>query len=392
MEVLDKPSAVGTAESARPIKAAKTDSDYSLGYIPALDGIRAVSILLVLAYHDIGAVTSYWGHMFNGWIGVDVFFIVSGYLITSILLKEARQNNGDFSLTRFYARRWLRIAPAYYVFLGVVFALTLWGGDHHLKPFLAAAFYLTNLDIAYGWNLIPDKLHISHLWSLGLEEQFYLIWPLCLKVLKRRATMFAVAVIGCVIAWRFSLLADGASWTRLLHGFDTKVDSIMFGVLTALLLSRDVILSFVRRFMGNTLVQVLLSGLAIYAFKEIGHPTYCDATGQYYFWEARMPITLIIISLAMTAILANPKALVARFLANPIFVFIGKLSYSLYLWHVLVHMMFCSYFWDYSTKHAQTAELIQYLLIFACACVSYFLIERPFLKLKSHFSPGGSAP
>ncbi|CAM6002451.1 unnamed protein product [Sphagnum balticum] len=96
--------------------------EYSIGYIPALDGLRAISILLVLAFHDIGPVTSEFGHKFNGWIGVDVFFVISGFLITSILLKEAKQHQGQFSLRKFYARRWLRIAPVYYAFLLVVAA------------------------------------------------------------------------------------------------------------------------------------------------------------------------------------------------------------------------------------------------------------------------------
>ncbi|MBX9689523.1 MAG: acyltransferase, partial [Candidatus Obscuribacterales bacterium] len=161
--------------------AAEKSSDKAgsqhFGYIPALDGLRAISILLVLAFHDIGPITSQIGHAYSGWIGVDVFFVISGYLITSILLKEASANNGEFSLRKFYIRRWLRIAPAYYAFLAVALGWYCWGGNHHLKPFLCAALYLTNLDLAYGWNLIPLKVGLSHLWSLGLEEQFYLVWP-----------------------------------------------------------------------------------------------------------------------------------------------------------------------------------------------------------------------
>lgn len=390
MNLLDKSGSVATcSDSTNRINAASTRAakpDYSLGYIPALDGLRAVSILLVLAFHDIGPVTSQFGHAFNGWIGVDVFFVISGFLITSILLKESQRNNGTFSLRNFYARRWLRIAPAYYAFLAVVLALNFSAGDRHLKPLLAAAFYLTNLDIAHGWHLIPDKLHLSHLWSLGLEEQFYLVWPLCLKLLRHRATVFVLAVIGLAIAWRFCLVIEGATWFRLLHGFDTKVDSIMFGVLTALLLSRGTIQQLARRCLGHSAVQILLSVLTLISFRDIGHPTYYDHAGQLYFWGAKMPMTISLISLCMTSLLSNPGGLVSRALSNPLIVFVGKLSYSLYLWHVLVHMLFCSYYWDYVCKHPQTAELIQYALIFTCACASYFLIEQPFLKLKSYFS------
>lgn len=361
-------------------------SEYSLGYIPAVDGLRAISILLVLAFHDIGPRTSVIGHALNGWIGVDVFFVISGYLITSILLKEARESGGDFSLKKFYIRRWLRIAPVYYVFLAVVLAWKFWGGDHHLKPFVYAALYLTNLDLAFGWNLTAFKVGMPHIWSLALEEQFYLIFPATLKFFKKHALALTTGVIAAVYAWRLYLVAHGAEWWRIVHGFDTKVDTIMFGVLTAILLTRPKFRELASKLVGNWMAQVALSVGLLYSFQQLGHPMNGGVPEHMFFWGVKMPMTSLLISGLLISVISNPKAIVAVALANPVAVFVGKLSYSIYLWHPLIHSIYCAFYWDYFCKHGPTAELYQYIIIFAFSCFSYYVIEQPFLKLKGRFA------
>lgn len=365
-----------------PDKSTQTHGEYSLGYIAALDGLRALSIFLVLCFHDIGPVTSQYGHYFNGWIGVDVFFIISGFLITSILLKEQKQK-GSFSLKNFYVRRWLRIAPAYYCFIGAAIIWTCLGGNHHLKPFLFASLYLTNLDLAFSWNLIPLKLGISHLWSLAVEEQFYLIWPASLKALKEHAIGAVMAIIAAVYAWKLYLVNSGADWVRIYHGFDTRLDVLMYGVLIALLLSRPSWRVAANRVFGNSFAQIsLLAGMLV-GFNYLGHPGQQNAM---FFWAAKMPLVVSTIALFITSILVAPQAVVSKIFANSILVWFGKLSYSLYLWHPLVHTIYCSFYWDYFTKHGPKAELYQYGLIIACSALSYYAIERPFLSLKSRFS------
>lgn len=366
-------------------------AQYSLGYIPALDGLRSLSILLVIFAHEIGPVTSQIGHDYNGWIGVDVFFVISGFLITSILLKESARRGGStesgkFSLGNFYLRRWLRICPAYYAYLAAVVAWYMYGGDHHVKPFICAAFYLTNLDIAYGWNLIPMKPFLTHLWSLGLEEQFYLVWPACLKLLKKHATTFVCASIAGVYCWKLYLVAHGAPWYRIVNGFDTKIDALMCGVVVALLLSSQKFVQVAAKTFGNSIAQAILAILMLQSFHWIGHPSYGGVNDQLFFWAVKMPATTLSIAAFLISVLTGTKAPIACILANPIPVFIGKLSYSLYLWHPLVHLLYCAFYWDYFSKHGPTAELYQYGLIFACACLSYYLIEQPFLKLKARFS------
>ena len=432
-----------------PKGAGQNGGEFALGHIPALDGLRAFSIILVLFFHDIGPITSHYGHYFNGWIGVDVFFIISGFLITSILVKESKKNSakllaemqakleatyshsamttklsevnapatpgivgntlveprveqvtrtvpdithkienistppvGTFSLKNFYMRRWLRIAPAYYAFLGVVVWWHVNGGDHHLKPFLAAALYLTNLDLAFTWNLIPAKLGLSHLWSLAVEEQFYLVWPALLKVVHKHAVKVVLAVVSIVYSWRLYLISQGADWVRIYHCFDTKVDILMYGVLIALALNNERARKLASKIVGNGWAQLFFLISCLQCFHWVGHPS----EQAMLLWSVKMPLTVASICGLITSIILAPRAVIALALANPVIAWVGTLSYSLYLWHPLVHSIYCGFYWDYVTKQAARAELIQYGLILVVAAISYYGIERPFLKLKSRFS------
>lgn len=362
-----------------------SNSDYSLGYIPALDGLRAIAILLVLFCHNIGPVTVQLGNFFNGWLGVDLFFVISGFLITSILLKEAGRNSGNFSLRNFYVRRWLRICPAYFAFIGVVALWHLSCHNSHLRPLLCAVFYLTNLDLAFAWNFMPQAYGLAHLWSLGMEEQFYLLWPACLKGLKKHALGFVGGLVVCIYLWKLYLFTHGANWLRLRAGFDTGVDTIMCGVFLALLLTIPKCRNFIQKLIGNSIAQVVIASLMLCAF----HWANSNPVGKdqlFLFWALKMPTVNLLIVLLLSSILCNAQAFMSRLLSNPVMVFIGKLSYSLYLWHMLIHTVYRGAYWNFCEKHGAMAELYQYILIFACAAASYYLIEKPFLKLKSRFN------
>ncbi|HEY9713611.1 MAG TPA: acyltransferase, partial [Chroococcales cyanobacterium] len=139
-------------------------------YYPALDGLRAFAILWVMGYHSLGPIGTYLGHG-GGWAGVDVFFVISGFLITSILLRE-QSTTGDVSYGKFYARRILRLVPAYYVFL---FGMLVWNPLHFPKMLNAIGIclvYLSNYDLIFNWgNVAGSGAEIT--WSLSVEEQFY---------------------------------------------------------------------------------------------------------------------------------------------------------------------------------------------------------------------------
>jgi peptidoglycan/LPS O-acetylase OafA/YrhL len=143
---------------------------WRLGYLPALDGVRGIAILLVVAYHaGIGAREFYW----MGFNGVAIFFTLSGFLITRLLMEE-HEGNGEISLGRFYARRALRLLPAF----GSMVAVTALIGLASLGDALRASSYMANWWLAADIHLGP----LSHTWSLSIEEQFYLAWPLILSV------------------------------------------------------------------------------------------------------------------------------------------------------------------------------------------------------------------
>lgn len=362
-----------------------TNSEYTLGYIPALDGLRGISVMLILGYHDIGHYTSGFSHWLNAWFTVDMFFLISGYLITSILVKEERKT-GSISLKNFYVRRWLRIAPAYYVCIGAAIVWCMMGGNHHLKPFAYAAMYLTNLDLAFGWNLIPLKYGVSHFWTLGVEEQFYLVWPNLMKWANKHLVKIVAAVIGAVYLWRGYLIANGADWIRIYHGFDTRVDTLMYGSLIAIALANQKVRDVARKVVGNGWVQMLILWLVLQTCVGLGHPGDGTKDSQFYLWQAKMPFVHILFSSLIMSLMLAPKAVASLFFSNPIAVWLGKLSYAIYLWHPLVHTTYCSYYWTYFNTHKLEAELIQYGLIIAVAAASYYLIEKPFLKLKSKFA------
>lgn len=380
-----------TTSSVAVARKAASQSAHSakqaISYLPALDGLRAISILLVLGFHSIGPVSAQIGKFFNGWVGVDVFFVISGYLITSILLKESTQSaDGSFSLKKFYIRRSLRIAPAYYTFLVVALAFQCFTGNHHAAPYVYAALYLTNLNMAFDWGVIPLNIGLNHLWSLAMEEQFYLLWPASLKYLKQHAAKAVTVIIATVYFWRIYLVNSGAPWLRLTAGFDTKLDTIMLGVLLALLFVNEDFREKTRKILGSTFAQIVLFTLTAISFIYLGHPQDGGKSGQLFFWAVKMPASLSLICLSICSILTAPYGLIAKFLSNPLAVAVGRLSYSIYLWHTLVHGAFFLCFAAFVARHPGPAELAEFAAIFAASALSYYVIEQPFLRLKSKFS------
>lgn len=368
-----------------PVRDGAAGSD-SFAYIPAIDGMRALSIILVLGFHELGPVGAQWGALFNGWVGVDVFFVISGFLITSILLREAATHRGAFSLRKFYARRCLRVAPVYYAFIASAIAFSLYRGQCDTRAFIDAAFFLVNFDLAFGWAPGVFDMGLTHLWSMGIEEQFYLIWPGCLRFFRDHALKFVLASIAFVYFWRIYLVEHGAPWLRLTAAFDTKVDSVLFGVFLALLLNRQDLRERLRSFFGNAFVQISLCIAMLVSFHVLGHPRHGGHEAQILFWSLKMPLANLCTVAFLLSLICNSKAPPAAILSLPPMVFIGKLSYSIYLWHGLVHAIFDVAYRDLILSCAWVAELYQYVLVVATATLSYYCIEKPFLKLKSRFS------
>jgi peptidoglycan/LPS O-acetylase OafA/YrhL len=219
----------------------RTDASSQPGHIPSLDGIRAISFLMVFASH--GEL----GHIIPGGFGVTVFFFLSGFLITTLMRIEA-DRTGMVDVQKFYIRRILRILPPFYLFLVVAIVLNsvnLLGGSFHLAAVLAQICHVSNYYLITNHHLIEDvtpSLFIAGtvvLWSLAVEEHFYLIYPFFyrwLRVLNSQRRQGAVLLFLClsVLLWRvFLIYVQGAESTRTAAGTDTRIDSILFGCLLA---------------------------------------------------------------------------------------------------------------------------------------------------------------
>lgn len=339
-------------------------------HLPALDGMRAVAVFIVIAYHGgLGAVP--------GDLGVSAFFVLSGFLITWLLLREWRAD-GSVSLRRFYVRRTLRIFPAYYVFLAVSFVLDRIRNDPWPDGLTAAA-------AGYAVNYY-NALHghpptaIAHAWSLGVEEQFYLLWPAVFLLLARRGVRVLLpAVAGLVVAvlvWRsFLFLVGGVGTAYVYNAFDTRFDNLGVGCLLAICVERpwfDAVARTVARRVWLPLVTIVLL-----VWSRVG-------IGSAYHYSLGFTVNALLIAVLIVQLLQLSRRTLWSWLEHPVTRFLGVLSYSLYLYHI----------WGIGAGHQLRflppglQFLAGVLASIALASGSYFVIERPFLALKRRFEVG----
>jgi len=376
--------------------AACSAAEERFGYVPCLDGLRAVSILLVLAFHGMGPVSILIARACAGWVGVDIFFVISGFLITSILLQEEK-DVGTFSLSRFYVRRSLRIWPAYYAFLLVV-GLT---GYSHWASIGICSIYLTNFDLALGWNIF-EPAKIGHLWSLAVEEQFYLLWPLALSLAGRVRLPLGMGLMGAVWIWRTVLIAQGASWQRLCAGIDTRLDALMVGCVGAMIWASPAIGTVARRCASGKWTPLIATGALIASAMSLGHPgDYVHRPAQLFFWNVKLPAFTLLTMVLILVLLAQPRSRISRIMGHSTLVWIGRLSYSLYLWHVVafkilpkaevpfLHNLIPGWPMASYLLASLPAELARLALSLVFASASYYLIERPCLSLKRRWESRG---
>jgi peptidoglycan/LPS O-acetylase OafA/YrhL len=312
--------------------------------IPSLDGLRAISISMVVAGHwvELRYHSDIAGTFAN--LGVRIFFIISGYLITTLLLNEYRKTS-TIHLREFYVRRAYRILPAAMVFMLPVFVIF----RHELRWYQAAVaiLYLTNFDFSHPWFL-------GHLWSLSVEEQFYFLWPGVLKRWHRHRLAILVGVVAFAPLYRI------ACHLMQLHGradetFPAVADILAVGCLAAILAPR---LPKIRA--GWALAMILLVALV---------PIYAGAL--------RFHITALLLFVLWPAMHLSIAGLLLHVVKTPYWIlnvrpvaWLGKISYSLYLWQQL---------FAYSRVHRPW-----YFVLFAVglATASYYLVEQPMLRLR----------
>jgi peptidoglycan/LPS O-acetylase OafA/YrhL len=350
-------------------------------YMPYLDGLRAGAILLVMLWHAEGVMGRV-GARFAGWAGVDIFFVISGFLITSLLLRE-QDTYGAFSFKQFYVRRALRIIPAYVAFLLAILLVRGWAS---LRAVGICAIYLTDYDLALGWD-ITRPFGLGHTWSLAVEEQFYLAWPLLLYVSGRKARRVAVGLIAAVAVWKVVLLFSGVKLDRLYNGFDTRLDALMIGCLAASLWAVPKIQERIRLGIAGSWMPLLALAAVFCLVQALGFP---DGS-RYYLWVLQLPFLSMLVALLIVALMAHPTSFLARLLSTPLLVWVGRLSYSLYLWHMLGYQT-ARDLGRLLSGHLPGGGLwagdgvtdgLGIVLSFGLACLSYYFVERPFLRLKN---------
>jgi peptidoglycan/LPS O-acetylase OafA/YrhL len=353
-----------------------------LGKVPALDGVRGLAVLVVVLFHG------WTGLVPGGWVGVDVFFVLSGFLITRILVEE-RSATGRIRLSRFYGRRALRLLPALLVLLIACSAFTLASpmsklGQGTPHAVLATLGYYSNFLFANQDNMGL----LTHTWSLSVEEQFYLIWPaLLMALLLSRRNWVALAACGAGIIevnmWRLVLVQGHAEVTRIYSGFDTRADALLMGCALALAMELGLLDRLPRRSLEiAALVGATCIGLV--AFR-----------GPAWIAFERGGYTLV--ALAAAAVIAL-VAVRSSTVAHRIFevrwlVVVGQRSYGLYLWHFPVqvilfppaHAAGLVPSWVAWPEVAQTALVLA--ISWTLASLSWVLVERPCLGLKERLSP-----
>ncbi|MFN8161666.1 MAG: acyltransferase family protein [Solirubrobacterales bacterium] len=351
--------------------------DKRLPYLPGVDALRAIAVLAVFAYHA-GV-----GWMPGGFLGVDVFFVISGYLITSLLLGEFRRA-GRVSLWRFWLRRARRLLPAVGVLIAVVMVAAAFLTPESVPQLRGDA--IASLGYFANWHFVFDQQSyfeqfqrpslLRHLWSLSVEEQFYLFWPLVfaagMSLFGRRRLLLGVlagAAGSVALAWVLFDPAGDAS--RVYYGTDTHAVGLLAGVALALVWEPARLRSAgAGRWAGPALdvVGVLALGYVVLAFMRV-HDYDLALWHGGYAW-------LALASAALIGVLAHPAARLGRILGNRPLVWLGLRSYSFYLWHWPV-LALTRPGVDVSMPRGILIPL-QLLATLALADLSYRFVETPF--------------
>ncbi len=357
-------------------------------YIPSLDGVRGIAVLLVFCFHAGLIFPFFKAHFQGGFLGVDVFFVLSGFLITSILLQEFDRTE-KINFKKFYLRRFLRLMPAFWLFLAVMFcfsrqlfAESLAEQIYSNNTFIYALLYLTNWQRALNGSDIAGLL--GHTWSLATEEQFYLLWAgllfLMLTRLKRNSVIFVTATLVCATAVFRAFRWHGLdSVDYLYNAFDSRMDSLLIGCFVSQIVSWKMLpKSFLnsRAFNFLAVFSLLIAVAIIFNLPESYNSAFLYLGGFTIF---SLAIGIII------AWLANDSKNLSRnylrkFLEKKSVVWIGKTSYGFYLWHTAAISFVFPIFGKPLVR-----LLAALILSLSLTAISYYLLEIPFLKLKKKF-------
>jgi peptidoglycan/LPS O-acetylase OafA/YrhL len=350
--------------------------DSRLPYLPGIDAMRAIAVLAVFLYHA-GV-----GWMPGGFLGVDVFFTISGYLITSLLLSEYRRG-GHIRLGQFWLRRARRLLPAVGVMIAVTMVVAAIVEPERMTALrgdaISSLTYVANWHFAFGHQSYFDQFQrpslFRHLWSLSVEEQFYLFWPLAfaagMSLLGRKRLLLGVlagALASLALMW---ILFDPTDTARAYYGTDTHAVGLLIGVALALVWSPlQMRQARSGRWSGPALdaIGVVALGYVVLSFLDV-HDYDLALFHGGYLW-------LALATAAVLAVIAHPAARLGGLLAQPPLIWLGLRSYSFYLWHWPV-LALTRPGLDVSLPRGILIPL-QLLVVLALADLSYRFVELPF--------------
>ena len=367
---------------ALPVEGSGERAPFELGHRRALDGLRGVAILAVVAFH--GEVPLARG----GFLGVDAFFVLSGFLITSLLYEEWRRT-GTIRLRAFYARRAFRLLPALFVLLVALFAYAMnipWLDQRRrlLAEIVFTLLYVANW--AQALELVPSLDFLSHAWSLAIEEQFYLVWPLgLLLVLRARLrprhaiALLTLAILASALL-RARLWHGVGSFPRVFFGSDTRADAPLIGCLLALALAWwGLPVSRVGRLLARATAAVASVGLLALAMRASWLAS--------YMYDGGFTLVAVAVAAVILGALSAPHGIVGRVLATSVLVGLGRISYGVYLWHWPVFLALRP---EVVGWGAVPTAILRLTTTLAVAGVSFVCVERPFLRMKRRFSIHGT--
>lgn len=337
-------------------------SKISLNYRPEINGLRALAVIPVILFHAGFVIFE------KGFIGVDIFFVISGYLITTIIIKDLVKKN--FSIKFFFERRARRILPALYfvMFISIPFAWILLSRNElssYLKSLTAVTFFISNF---FFWNETPyfaseaDFKPLLHTWSLSIEEQFYIIFPFLLIFIYKLNKNLLIYLLEIIFIFSFLLCFLGLTKAPNANFYFTitRVWELCIGGIVAYLI-------IYKRFFFSKLSNNILSffGLIIVIYSLF----------FYNFNSIQIPTAFFpVIGTALIILFTNKDTLVGKFLSIKIFVSIGIISYSLYLWHYPIFAFAKNYLNEINLQ----IKFLIILLSFLLSIFSYKFIEKPF--------------
>lgn len=362
--------------------------------IKELDGIRGLAILMVFVYHIFldnplfaGEGLSAWARNLThiGWAGVDVFFVLSGFLITGILLKSREKPH---YYRNFYGRRILRIFPVYYIFLTIIFLVSDPASYQNLASFVIGHYlYLQNWMFAVGATALPDRL--GHFWSLAIEEQFYMFWPLVVyRATPKKLLVFCAATFLAVPILRGALVflsGDIASVQMFIFASTfTRIDGLLLGAALALLIQMGL---WSDRYLPAVKWVGGISGLAALFV------LYRVPGGSLWFNVPTQVIGYSLIALSSAALIllnlyGQPSSPLRALFRNPLLTFCGKYSYAMYVvhWPIIAAIT-----WYFSQNNLTSTPWLM-LFIVSCtaattltALLSWNLVEKNALYFKRYF-------